>query len=242
VLAALIPAGCVAGNKIPTLRIEGFNGDATQVHLFWLAVANSFVVDWLMRTRMSTTINFFHWHQIPFPRLLPTAPEAMKLISAAARLSAAYQADDQTLVGSACYSMDRLASKYPAKTDQEERARQHVRAELDARVAALYGLSFYEYAYILSTFPLLDRKSPPLPGDRGLDGEPRSYITRDLALLTYCRHTAIEPPSDIVITYREVGVDISRQTGPIRCLEERVEQGLAAGAVAYMPTGVKRSV
>lgn len=237
ILAALIPPKCVAGNKVPTLRIEDFDGDVAHLQLFWLAVANSFVVDWLMRIRMSTTINFFHWYQIPFPRVLPTVPEAAELISAAARLSAAYQGDNETFVESAYRSQSWLPAKYLGDTNQEGHIRQFIRAKIDARVAAMYGLSIHEYAYVLSTFPLLDRQQPPLPGDH----EVRSYITRDLALLAYCRHIAIEPPNDIVAMYHEVGIDISQATGSIRNLEERVEQGLIAGAVAYVPTGIVRS-
>ena len=42
-----------------------------------------------------------------------------------------------------------------------------LRAEIDAIVAGLYALSPTEFAYILTTFPLLDRDQPPLPGDPG---------------------------------------------------------------------------
>ena len=100
-----------------------------------------------------------------------------------------------------------------------------------------------EYAYILSTFPLLDRDQPPLPGDhrvrptnKGIDRRRQSFITRDLALLTYfdyladrldvkpdtarvsriCPDGVPEPPTDIVAFFAEAGVDISgaRPTGP----------------------------
>ena len=47
-----------------------------------------------------------------------------------------------------------------------------------------------------------------------------------------------EPPTDIVVAFGEVGIDIEHFTGPIRNLEERVERGLAAGATAYVPTGM----
>jgi len=41
-------------------------------------------------------------------------------------------------------------------TDPEERA--NLRAELDAMVAHLYGLTEEEFAHVLSTFPLVDEK------------------------------------------------------------------------------------
>jgi uncharacterized protein (DUF433 family) len=125
--------------------------------------------------------------------------------------------------------------------DIRERAK--LRAEIDARVARLYGISAHEYARILSTFPLLDQDQPPLPGDifirmtnKGERVIPRSYITRDLALLTFFQLLSEEPPGDIVAFFAEAGVDIDRQTSPIRDLRERVEEATRRGAVAYIPS------
>ena len=71
---------------------------------------------------------------------------------------------------------------------------------IDAVVAELFELTPSEYAYILSTFPLLDRDQPPLPGDhrvrptnKGIDRRRQSFITRDLALLTYFDYLAGPP-------------------------------------------------
>ena len=41
-------------------------------------------------------------------------------------------------------------------TDEAQRA--HLRAEIDAMVAHLYGLTETEFAYILSTFPIVDER------------------------------------------------------------------------------------
>ena len=131
----------------------------------------------------------------------------------------------------------------------------------------LFELTPSEYAYILTTFPLLDRDEPPLPHDyrlratnKGLDRRMQSFITRDLALLTYfdylagrlevkpdpervsriCLGGVPEPPTDIVAFFAEAGVDIAgasdravAETGPIR---ERVALARELGAVAYVPT------
>ena len=144
------------------------------------------------------------------------------------------------------------------------------RALYDAMAAELFELTPAEYAYILSTFPLLDRDQPPLPGDhrvrptnKGIDRRRQSFITRDLALLTYfdyladrldvkpdtarvsriCPDGVPEPPTDIVAFFAEAGVDISgvtdravAETGPIRDLRERVRLARELGAVAYVPT------
>jgi hypothetical protein len=113
------------------------------------------------------------------------------------------------------------------------------RALLDAVMAELVELTPHEYAYVLSTFPLLDRDQPPLPHDyrlrptnKGLERRQISFITRDLALRTYfdylagrldikpeparvariCSHGVPEPPTDIVAFFAEAGVDIGGRT------------------------------
>jgi hypothetical protein len=141
-----------------------------------------------------------------------------------------------------------------------------LRAELDAIIAEAYGLSVAEYARILSGFPLLDRDQPPLAGDafvteadrqpRGVQGEdweetpwgfverkPRSFITRDLALLTYMQRRGVRPPDRLDLFFRdEVGLDpngpLSRfRIGPHTDLIDRVALAQRRGAVAYVPSG-----
>jgi hypothetical protein len=120
-----------------------------------------------------------------------------------------------------------------AASDPRERAQ--LRAEIDALVADLYGLSESDFAYILSTFPLLDRDWPALPG------EPKSYITRDMALLELFKLRGKTPPDDIVAFQREAGVDaasgLAAITGEVRSLAERVRLAVEAGAIAYVPSG-----
>jgi uncharacterized protein (DUF433 family) len=125
----------------------------------------------------------------------------------------------------------------------DARNRAILRAEIDARITQLYGLTALEYARVLSTFPLLDQDQPPLPGDafirktnKGEKIEPRGFITRDLALLAFFELVGQEPPRDIVVFFREAGIDIDRQTGSIRDLRERVGEATRRGAVAYLPS------
>jgi len=129
-------------------------------------------------------------------------------------------------------------------------------------VADLYGLTATEYARILASFPLLDRDQPPLPGDlfltegnentapdKRLDAphgvyekKPRSFITRDFALLTYLRFKGKPIPEHLDEWFRDaVGLDpegpLSRfRIGEVKDLEARVEQARAAGAIPYLPT------
>jgi len=69
------------------------------------------------------------------------------------------------------------------------------RARLDAQVALAYELSLPQLAAVLCTFPNLDTIQPRLPG------EPKSFVTRDLALLAYCQELRLDPP-DIVPALR----------------------------------------
>lgn len=77
--------------------------------------------------------------------------------------------------------------------------RQFLRARLDALVARVYGLTAPEFAYILTTFPLLDRDQPPLPlhradiGRPSAECEPKSTLTRDLALTAFMLLSGWQP-------------------------------------------------
>jgi uncharacterized protein (DUF433 family) len=135
------------------------------------------------------------------------------------------------------------------------RERAGLRSEIDAIVAGLYELRPSQFAYILTTFPLLDRDQPPLPGDLFVrwnkqgkpKEEPRSYVTRDTALLTFFRHLDEEPPGDFGSWYREeVGIDMIDdptcpfRIGPILSLEARVAEYHRRGAIAYIPSKAKK--
>lgn len=173
VLAALIPPSFPCGNKVPTIR---FDGDDPRLPYLWLAVANSLVIDWVMRRRVSTTINFFHWKMTPFPRLGLDDPRARNLWVSAARLSA-IDAASAALATAVLHAHGEDA--VTPFVDPHRRAQ--ARADLDAEVADVFGLGWTDLSLILEDFPLLDRHQEPLRGER------RSTITRDLLQLAWCR-------------------------------------------------------
>ena len=80
-LAALLPEGCPAGNKVPTIQT-----DSMDCHLVWICLANSLLVDFLIRQKISTTINFFYVETLPILRPQIDVPEFQKLSAHAARL------------------------------------------------------------------------------------------------------------------------------------------------------------
>ena len=115
----------------------------------YLAVFNSHVLDYVIRQKISATLNFFYVYQLPVPRKLSGNPLFDAIIPRAARLTCTRPdfADLwQAVMGEAW-------TPTSGATDAVER--QQLRDELDALVAHLYGLSRDEFAHILATFPLV---------------------------------------------------------------------------------------
>jgi len=138
------------GNKLPTVRVFDQDGkrlieDRTQLLL--CAVWNSFVMDWMLRQKVTTTLNFFYLYQLPIPRLHSNDHAAILVVERAARLiCTASEFDDLAKEAG-------IRSHKSGATDPAERAR--LRAELDGLIAHLYGLTEEEFAHILATFPLV---------------------------------------------------------------------------------------
>jgi len=181
ILAAMIPKGTVCGNKVPTLL---FGSNPGPVPWSWLAVANSFVFDWMARRIVTTTVNYFLLMSLPIPAIDPRGREARDLARRAREL---HRLDSNPTVDLARVAL--------------------LRAELDARVARLYGLAQEDLALLLTDFPLLDRNQPPLPG------ESRSSVTRDAVI------SAFERLSGVAST----------------TTADRYRLACEAGAVAYIP-------
>lgn len=138
-LAAVIPAGVVCGNKVPTLTFESTRLDAEQMALAWVALANSIVVDWAARRVVTTSMNYFLLLSLPLPRL---SAEALIGLAAGA---------------------DMLQAAETNHTDPWQVVEK--RAEIDAAVAVGFGLAVDDVAMMFRDFQLLDRGQPSLPGE-----------------------------------------------------------------------------
>jgi len=233
-LASMIPPASPAGNSLATLTSVPAGIDA---QLAWLAGTCSFVFDFLLRQKISTNLNYFYVESSPLARPLMGSEAFSSLATRAARL------------------VSITPEIQLAEPALELRERARLRAEIDAIVAGLYDLSPAEFGYILTTFPLLDRDQPPLADDLFVrwnkqgkpKPEPRSYVTRDTALLAYFRHCGIAPPDDLAAWYRdEVQVKMiddescPYRMGPLRNLEARVAEHYRRGAIAYIPSKAKK--
>ena len=120
---------------------------------YWCGVANSMVLDWLLRQSITTTLNMFYLYQLPVPRLPSADPHCISIAHRAARLICTTpEFDDLAKAVGLKPSTSAGRTEY-GTTDPAERAK--LRAEVDGLVAHLYGLAEAEFAHILSTFPLV---------------------------------------------------------------------------------------
>lgn len=148
-ISAIAPKNVFTEVNSTTLDVRS-SGISNTEQLLLCALANSFVFDWLLRLRVSSTLNMFYVYQCPMPRLRPADAGAPEILHLAARLTC-------TTPDFADLWQDALGTPWtPADgaTDPTERA--HLRAELDARIAHLYGLDEAEFRHVLATFPVVD--------------------------------------------------------------------------------------
>jgi len=126
------------------------DGDPDEkIKLYVCALFNGFVLDYIIRYKISTTLNMFYLYQLPVPRLTSGNPFFDAIVPRAARLTCTRSefADLwQSVTGKAWGASS-------SATDPDER--QRLRDEINAIVAHLYGLSREDFDHILGTFPLV---------------------------------------------------------------------------------------
>lgn len=200
--------------------------------LFLAGILNSLVLNFIIRQKVSANVSAYLLSQLPVPRLSATHPTSQEIVAHAACLTCIDERFAPLWNELATHHPHLMPARWTpeyAAIDPHKRA--HLRAQIDAIVADLYGLTEHDFAYILNTFPLLDRDQPPLPD------EDRSFITRDMALLALFQRRGKIPPTDIVSFFAEASVDIRRRTGTMADLADRVRVALQEQrAVAYQPT------
>ncbi|MEZ8218210.1 hypothetical protein B0813_001747 [Candidatus Fervidibacteria bacterium JGI MDM2 SSWTFF-3-K9] len=207
--ASIIPKNSPCGHKVTTITLQPSD---SRLHLLWVSLANGLVCDFIVRNKVVVqNLDFWVMSQLPMPRLSPEDGLGRELVVLAARLNC--------VIPELAELWEEVAKRYPEamhskwqlpdeQTPEDLKAklpvldpteRQFLRARIDALVADAYGLSVQEFAYILSTFPLLDRNQPPLPmrrsdiGRPDAETEPKSTVTRDLALFAFMLHKGWQP-------------------------------------------------
>lgn len=165
-ICSALPKNVFCGNSI--LSSQDKFGDYRNL-MFCIALLDSFVVDWMLRNKVSQNINMFFVYQLPVPRLSASDSAFGPIVDRASKLICTKPDFDDLAreVG--------LKSHKEGVSDMAQRAR--LRAELDGLIANLYGLTEKEFTHILSTFPLVDksvkdaalaayREFAPKPGDQ----------------------------------------------------------------------------
>ena len=148
-ISTITPQRVVTEVNSPTLDIAASGINLRQM-CFLCACANSFALEWFLRLKVTTTLNNFYIEQLPIPRLTDADPRFRPIVERAARLIGV-TADYNALLAE-IFGPEATHETHGASTDG---ARLRLRAEIDALVAQLYGLTEDEFAHILTTFPLV---------------------------------------------------------------------------------------
>ncbi|PAW70201.1 MAG: hypothetical protein B9S35_15430 [Opitutia bacterium Tous-C5TDCM] len=152
-VSTLIPPNTICGHKVPTLVFDQHHEWA---YLPWLAVANSFAMDWLSRTRLTApTMSFTLLDSLPFPRpaftdqiVKDVAPLVLRLVCTAPEMTAFWNRMAVLGLVSAC-----APNETPQSALLEPEERMQARAYLDAYVGQrVFGLTRQEISDILDTF------------------------------------------------------------------------------------------
>lgn len=145
-VCTILPKNVFYGHSLNSVKRgkEYFNNHEM---LYFTAVMSSFVIDFSLRQSVGTQLTMFYVYQTSVPRLRKGTQFFDAITERTAKLICTTPEFDDLAreVG--------LGSYNGGITNEVQRAR--LRAELDGIIAHIYGLTEEEFAYILSTFPLV---------------------------------------------------------------------------------------
>jgi len=168
-ICSVLPRNHFAGNTLNLQQpwefvVNGKNWQQVRTmtaaqQLYVCGVLNGFVVDWLLRQKITSHLNMFYVYQVPMPRD-SNNDLAQRIITHAARLICTTPEFDDLAKEVGLKPLPHPnplpegegVNRYGV-TNPVERAK--LRAELDGLIAHLYGLTEAEFAHILATFPLV---------------------------------------------------------------------------------------
>jgi hypothetical protein len=175
--ATLVPPGVICGHKVPTIVFEA---ESEWRYLPWLAVANSFVMDWFARSKLSApTMSYTIMDSLPFPRaaldapwVREVAPLVLRLLCVTPEMTPFW--NRMAAIG-ICSAVS--AGTVPATALRDPGGRARARAEIDAIVALdVYGLTRVELADVLESFNVVRRRDIASHG---------AYVTKQAILRGY---------------------------------------------------------
>jgi hypothetical protein len=162
---------------------------------FLCAVFNSFTMDWLVRSKVTSHLNFFAVYQLPIPRLTESDQRFKPIVDRAARLICTHAEFD------ALAPQLGLTSHEDGAVDPADRAK--LRAELDGIIANLYELTEEEFAYILTTFPVVKQKTKDAALAAFREFAPKSIDEQIAAIIAAGESARVEFKSSIRWDVRE---------------------------------------
>lgn len=218
ILASLIRPEAVCGNKVPTCVFQP--EDRFFLHLYWIGIANSFVLDWLMRKKITITLNFFHWLQMPFPRLGNESDVAIKIAARSATILEKVNGFDLSKEIKK-EGIPELSREYGAC---KRKSIEKLRIEIELMVAQLFDISIAEYALLLLNFPSIDNGKQGLSGDTRLGtGKATSYVTRDYLLYEYAKMKKVKD-INLEHLFEDIDDKAKMSLGETKKLNQRISQ------------------
>ncbi len=149
-IATILPKNIFCGNSILlTTDKEVLNPLSNENKLLLCAFLNSYPVDYCIRQMVATNINMFYIYQLHIPRLTKKDKWYKEIVERVAQLICT---SDEFADLWQEVMKSKWSEKKAATTEYE---RNKIRSELDGIIAHIYGLSEEEFAYILSTFPVV---------------------------------------------------------------------------------------
>lgn len=173
-IAALVPPGVICGHSAPTIT---FTSD--WAYLVFLAVANSFPADFVIRKKVTLHVSLTILDGLPMLRGRPgdelverLAPLALRLTCTSPEMTAYWNA-----MSAYGWCEQVPADSVPTEALIDPVARARARAEIDAIVAKhVYGLTSEDLSYVLDKFPVLERRERKAHG---------SFVTKERILARF---------------------------------------------------------
>ncbi len=203
-IVSMVFKNVYANHKLP-LSFEYKSNIKNKEKILLTAILNSICIDHILRPRATTSVGRFMLNALPIPRLTSgnwffdqIVPRAARLICIDEEFAELWEETfrpewREIARTSRVGGWENLSEKWTTecgaygwienngeKRDDGDRAQ--LRAEIDALVAHLYGLTRDEFAYILDTFPVLRKKEIAAFGE---------YRTKRMCLEEYERFAGI---------------------------------------------------
>jgi hypothetical protein len=115
--------------------------------VFVVGILNSFVLDFVIRKKITNHLSMFYMYQLPMPRYSDGDPYFAEIAERSARLICS-EPRFAELAAEVGVLVETLA---PAK-------RQVLQNEIDAYAAKIYGFNADDLAYVLAAFPLVKQE------------------------------------------------------------------------------------